>query len=146
MNTATALWLLLIVAILAIAKAGGANSTALFAFTFTAALIGISWFFSARRASPATVLEKIAATTWLVIRRLVGIIGAILFLVAGVALASNSFEAAAKLSDLGYAIFSFMLSGFCLWVAIYGQGWNRFDWKDDVELHRKNKKRYRWRW
>ena len=149
MNNSTAFWLLVISAIMAIVKTGGVNLSTLFVFTFIATLIGIVWFFSARRSKPVTTFEKVAATTWLFIRRLVGIIGALFFLMLALAIAFNLIEGTASigiLKRLGYALFVLWVSIFCLWVVIYGQGWNRFALKDDVELHRENKKRYGWRW
>ncbi len=49
-------------------------------------------------------------------------------------------------SRLGYALFMLLVSAFCVWAAIYGQGQRYGAWEDDVALHRQNKKRYGWRW
>jgi hypothetical protein len=149
MNTAIALWLILFAAIAAIAMSGGVMAKAFYAFAFAAILIGITWFFYSRRAKPPTRFEIIAATAWLIIRRVVGIVGALLFFVVAVLFAFGLISGAGRLDTLtriGYGIFLFAASAFCVWVAIYGQGWVRSDWKDDVALHRENKKRYHWRW
>ncbi|MBU0622259.1 MAG: hypothetical protein KJ795_10450 [Gammaproteobacteria bacterium] len=144
----TALLALLFVVFVAFAKSGGDMAKAIFVSAFMAVFIGITWYFSSRRSQPPTEIERFAATAWLVIRRIVGIVGALVFLVVGLLFAIGYFDGAARLDTLtrlGYAVFLLGVSAFCVWVAIYGQGWNRLDWKDDVALHRENKKRYHWR-
>jgi hypothetical protein len=149
MNGRTALLLLMFGALIAIAEAGGINSKAIFVFTFLAVLIGISWFFYSRRSAPPSASETAAANVWLFLRRLVGFAGSILFLIGSVKFAFDLFPRPLELTLLGrigVALFLLLGSAFCIRVAIFGRGPNRYDWRDDVALHRENKRRYHWRW
>lgn len=148
MNSRAALLLLIFVAIVAVAKSGGLNEKAVFVFTFVAIFIGIAWYFYSRRSAPPTTFEILAANTWLFVRRLVGFVGALFFLVVSVMVGFALFPRAAELGlleRLGAALFLLMGSFFCIWVAIFGQGPNRYAWRDDIALHNENKRRYRWR-
>lgn len=121
----------------------------LLVFTCCAVVIGTWWLFHSNRSNPPTLFEKTIATGWLLIRRVVCLAGALLFLVGAVMLAFNLGASATQIDTftrLGYALFMFFVSAFCVWAAIYGQGPRRGAWKDDVALHHKNKKRYGWRW
>jgi hypothetical protein len=140
-----ALLLLALTAVMAVMIAEGINDTTIVVFAPLASMIGVSWYFYSRRSKPLTLIEKVAANSWLFIRRLVGFIGALVF----VAIAVFVFLPASDLtwqSRLGAVLFFLILSAFSLWVAIYGQGNNRYQFKDDIELHRHNKRRYKWRW
>lgn len=44
------------------------------------------------------------------------------------------------------SVFLFLMAACFVWVGIYGQGWERYQLKDDKALHKKNKERYKWRW
>lgn len=148
MSNMTALLALLFAVFVAFAKSDGDMAKAIFTSAFMAVLIGITWYFSSRRAKPPTETERIAATVWLLVRRIAGFACALFLLVVALLVATGYIDRAARLDTLtrlGYALFLLLGSGFCVWVAIYGQGWNRADWKDDVALHRENKKRYHWR-
>lgn len=117
--------------------------------SFTGVLIGTWWIFHSNRLNPPTLFERTVATVWLLIRRIVCFAGALLFLVGASILAFNLATSATQMDTftrLGYALFMLFASVFCVWAAIYGQGPRRGAWKDDVALHRKNKKRYGWRW
>lgn len=121
----------------------------LLVFLFVAVFVSISLLFHSQRAKPPTVFEKIVATSWLLLRRLVCFAGALLFLVGAIALSFNLTDNAIPIdafTRFGYALFLFAVSAFCVWAAIYGQGQYRGELKDDVALHRENKKRYGWRW
>ena len=37
-----------------------------------------------------------------------------------------------------------LMGAFMIYVGIFGQGNRRYDYKDDLKLHRENKKRYKW--
>jgi hypothetical protein len=140
-----ALLLLALTAVMAVMIAEGINDTTIVVFAPLASMIAVSWYFYSRRSKPLTLIEKVAANSWLFIRRLVGFIGALVF----VAIAVFVFLPASDLtwqSRLGAVLFFLILSAFSLWVAIYGQGNNRYQFKDDIELHRHNKRRYKWRW
>ena len=149
MSTGVALWLLLFAAVVAIAKSGGLTEKAFFVFAFAATFIFIPWLFYFWRGKPPSVAEKIVANVWLFIRRFVGFVGAVFFFIVATMIAFGLFDRAANLpmlTRLGFSLFLIGAAIFCVWVAIFGQGWVRADWKDDVTLHRENKKRYRWRW
>lgn len=118
----------------------------LLVFTFTAVLIGTWWLFHSNRSNLPTLFEKTVATGWLLIRRVVCFAGALLCFVGAVMLVFTSATQIDTFTRLGYALFMLLASAFCVWAAIYGQGPRRGDWKDDVALHHKNKKRYGWRW
>ena len=105
-------------------------------------LLGVSYYFGSRKALEPTKIEKIAATFWLVFRRFVCFFAAIFF-----------FGAAVLVFFSEVLIYKFWLSlglicnaAFCIWVGVYGQGWQRGAWKDDVALHKQNKARYKWPW
>ena len=149
MSGRVALLLLLFVAVVAVVKADGLNGKAVFVFSFVAVMIGISWYFYSRRSALPSTLEILAANTWLFVRRLVGFVGAIFFFFCSVMVGFALFPRAAELTLLyriGTAPFLLLVSAFCIWVAIFGQGPNRHAWRDDVALHHENKRRYRWRW
>ena len=148
MSGRVALLLLVFVAIVASVKADGLNSKAAFVFAFVSAMIGIAWYFYSRRSAPPSTFEILAANTWLFVRRLVGLVGAIFFLFATVMVAFALFPRAAELSllyRLGTALFLLLASGFCISVAIFGHE-RRSGPLDDIARHRENKRRYHWRW
>jgi len=37
-----------------------------------------------------------------------------------------------------------LLGIFLIYFGIIGQGTNRYQWRDDIDLHKQNKRRYRW--
>ena len=121
----------------------------LFVFVFVAVVVGFWWLFYSQRNKQPTKFEKIVATGWLFIRRVVCFSGALLFLVGAIILALNLIESTVVISTfarLGYALSLLGLTVLCFWAAIYGWGQHRGDWKGGEVLHSKNKKRYGWRW
>lgn len=149
MNTTTALFALAFTAVIAVAEAGGVNGRSVFSFSFVAVMIGISWFFNSRRSKAPTLVEGAAAYAWLVVRRLVGFAGALFFVFAAIMIGFALYQRAVELSflaRLGAAFFMLAMAAFCVWVAVFGQGLRRYDWRDDVALHHENKRRYHWRW
>jgi hypothetical protein len=148
MNTRIVIFALAFVALLMIAREGGINGKVVFVTCFVSVIYGIPGYFYKRRATSPTRFEIIAATVWLWIRRIVGLVGALFFLVISVISAFDLFPifpGCDLIERIGYAIFLLIVAIFSLWVAIYGQGLRRGEWKDDVELHRENMKRYHWR-
>jgi hypothetical protein len=149
MNGRLALLSLVFVAALAVAEADGFNSKTAFLFSFVAIPIGISWFFYSRRTAAPSAFETASASIWLLVRRLVCFTGALLFLVGAVMVGFALFQRATQFSvieRIGSALFMLALAALCVWVGIFGQGANRYAFRDDVELHQENKRRYRWRW
>lgn len=149
MNWRVVLTLLVILATAAVAEAGGINEKAVFAFLFGAVFICIAWYFYSQRAKPPSAVERAAANTWLSVRRLVGFVGAAFFVFASVMIGLALYDRVAEMSllqRLGSSLFMLAMAGYCVWIAVFGQGERRTDWRDDVALHRENKRRYRWRW
>jgi hypothetical protein len=92
---------------------------------------------------PPSKFERIVAFCWLLFRRLVAFSGALLFLFGGVSLLLKV-GPFASVNDglLGRILLSlpiFLLAAFCVWIGVFGQGTHRYHWKDDVDLHNKNK-------
>lgn len=152
MTAPVVLSLLVVMAIVAVAEADGLNEKAVFGFCFVAVFIGISWYFYSRRGKPPSAAETTAATAWLLVRRLVGFAGAAAFIFMSAMIGFtlyhrvNEIPLAEALAAAASALFCLGLAGLCVWVAIFGQGERRGEWRDDVALHNENKRRYRWRW
>jgi hypothetical protein len=111
------------------------------------ALLAIPAYFENRRArfrTPSTI-ERIAARSWLWLRRVVGGLGAALFLLAAVAGIVSPPSSASTLERLVMPLVMLGLVGLCVWIAWVGQGPHRHLWRDDLKLHRDNQKRYRWK-
>jgi hypothetical protein len=148
MDTRTLIFALAFVALLMIAREGGINGKVVFVTCFVSVIYGIPWYFYKRRATFPTKFEIIAATVWLWIRRIVGLVGALFFFAISVITAFGLFPifpGCDLIERIGYAIFLLIVALFSFWVGIFGQGLRRGEWRDDVELHRENKKRYHWR-
>lgn len=147
MNGRLAVLSLVFVAVLAVAEADGFNSKSAFLFSFVAVPIGIAWFFYSRRTESVSAFETAAANIWLLVRRLVCFAGALLFLYGAVMVGFALFQRAIELSVFERIVLTILMlamAAFCVWVAIFGQGPNRYAFRDDIELHRENKRRYRW--
>ena len=141
--------LLVLAAAFALAKGAGDNDKALFVFVFVAVPIVVSWFFVSRRQKSPSKFETAFANIWLVVRRTVCTLGALLFCVTAAMTAFSLYERAVDLSILErifLVLFMFAMAFFCVWVGVFGQGSNRYAWRDDVALHNENKRRYHWRW
>ncbi len=119
------------------------NLDTLIIFGSIAVPILISYYFSSRKAIVPSNIEKTAASIWLFVRRLVCFSAAIFFGALSILLV---FFAELSIKGIGASLASIVVAAICIWVAVYGQGWNRSDWKDDVALHKQNKARYKWPW
>ena len=113
-------------------------------FGITIFVIGllILYYFKDKQIEEPSKKEKIAAFIWLVFRRTVCFLLAIPF--GGVAL-NELFNSKLSLYSFFNSVFLFLMAAFFVWVGIYGQGWERYQFKDDKALHKKNKERYKWR-
>jgi hypothetical protein len=101
-------------------------------------LMCIPMYFQSRRSKAPTQAETFFATAWLWLRRVLGWLLALMFLVA-------SFSAAFSGRNLVPAVVFFVLAaamGYFGWV---GQGPSRGQMKDDIKLHKENKERYKWK-
>lgn len=103
-----------------------------------AILAAIPWYFGTRnRSTEPSRLERILASLWVWFRRIIGVGAGALFLWAGwdIAWSTDSRLMGGVLALLGFG---------CIYFGIVGQGWNSTDWRDDVDLHQDNKRRYKW--
>lgn len=119
------------------------NFDTLIIFCFIAVPVVTSYYFSSRKSAEPTKAEKTLALTWLLTRRVVSFLAAIFFFCTSIILILSS---EAQLYKLCLAFVTFSLSAFCIWVGVYGQGWQRGALKDDVAHHKQNKDRYKWPW
>jgi hypothetical protein len=145
MTTAAYFTFALILATLFLFKFGltGVSVSVLAAFLMLAA---IPWYFGTRnRSSPPSGLERVLASMWVWFRRILGLSMGVLMIVAG-AYALFSEVGARGLPHRWLAAGLLIFLGlFLMYFAIVGQGHRRHDWRDDVALHKENKRRYRWR-
>ena len=148
MDRRTALLLLAFLGLYAAWVGGGVTREAFMIFSLPATLIGIQWFFDSRRRKPPARFETFSATAWLLFRRLIAFLGASVLAVVAAVMAFDAGQTASQESAfarVGLALLFLVMAAFCAWVGIYGQGENRYAWRDDMERHRENKRRYRWR-
>ena len=90
---------------------------------------------------PPSTVEKVMATSWLVIRRIVCFVGFIVLLV----LSTAEFLDSQWLAGFFYLFISLL----CLFVGIVGQSSTfavNLRLKDDLRSYRERKRRYGWRW
>lgn len=135
-------FLLLVLPIGSIAIGDGDSGKSLFVYIFASSIICISCYFSHRRKYLPTKSEKLAANVWLFIRRSVAVVAILFFSIILIMSLITDLEVEKK---FGLAFFSLSIIIISIWVGVYGQGNNRFDFEDDLELHNENKKRYGWR-
>ncbi|MDP3690601.1 hypothetical protein [Bradyrhizobium sp.] len=143
MKTPAFVLALLLLAVLALVKAG-TSSAAINAFLTVAALMMIPWYFGTRdRTKPPSNPEKIFASLWVWFRRIVALIlgGPLLF---------GGFHTMLKPASDGP-----LSSWFAPWVLIlfgllilysgwFGAGPDRYAFRDDIDQHKENKRRYGW--
>lgn len=103
---------------------------------FLIALAVTALYLQARRkhAEP-TKVEQVVARLWLLLRRAVAIILGVGLLGFAAAARSERPWLAVGIAVLALALFYF---------AAVGQGPRRFDWRDDIALHKQNRKRFGW--
>lgn len=116
----------------------GVNKAAVTSVVACGLFLAIPWYFSTRdRSRPPSAFEKFAASCWLWCRRIaccgVGILMVLAVLIYG--------KEAPFLASLG----GLLLGLFIVYAGWFGQGNNRFNFSDDLKLHKQNKKRYKWR-
>jgi hypothetical protein len=129
--------LFLIIALSLLMK-NGVNRASVTAVAMCGLFLGIPWYFSTRdRGRPPSAFETFAATFWLGSRRIVCCGGGVLLVLAVLIRGKET----PFLASLTVLIFGF----FMISVGWFGQGNDRSRFSDDLELHKKNKKRYKWR-
>ena len=77
---------------------------------------------------------------WVLIRRIVAIALGIPLLLAAYDLGKS----ANGFAGVGMSLVIGALGFFMFYFALVGAGPKQFEWRDDVELHRDNKNRYKW--
>jgi hypothetical protein len=123
----------------------GATESSFVLVIVLSTLIAIPWYFGTRnRTAEPSKTEKVAAAAWLWFRRLVCLVGAAKFFAvsAAVVLMRNSPGMPGPWWLLAPMVAS--LGAFVAYVGFFGQGTDRYAWRDDVALHRHNKRRYKW--
>jgi hypothetical protein len=102
------------------------------------------WYLSPDRVASPSLMQRIVAKTWIVIRRIISFSGAAFcILVIYVLWTSMDYSFVYKLlASLGILMTSF----FFVYVGIVGQGWVQYDFRDDLSLYKKIKEKYNLRW
>jgi drug/metabolite transporter (DMT)-like permease len=137
------LLIIIVIGLLLVSK-HGLDARSLYVALFCVFCWGIDYYFRSRKSEEPSKTEKNIANSWLAFRRLVCFVGAFVFL--GAALTMSGPPSASLLENILVRLVLGVLGLFCIWVSVYGQGMNRYSLKDDVDLHKKNKKRYNWPW
>ena len=101
------------------------------------------WYISPDRTGEPTKIQKVIATTWVIVRRIVSFTGAVFCVFATYVIWISAESIYSKL--LGSLTF-ILLSVFFVYVGIVGQGWNQYGMSDDLSLYNKIKKKYGLRW
>lgn len=144
MNTASYVAFVLIVSAVVLLKNGPTQTTLLLLVGF-ALVVAIPWYFGTRdRAAQPSSVERVAATLWVWLRRVVGFSAGALMIAAAAAIAFGRNPGPAPLHPWIMAAVLVLLGVFFIYVGIVGQGTRRYQWKDDLALHKQNKRRYRW--
>lgn len=117
----------------------------LFPIIFVAVLIGIQYYFQSRRSLTASKTEKVLATVWLWIRRLVCFLAAFLCLCGSLyafyCVWTGAFFAMTIVGMAAGVAFGYIF----LHYGMYGSGFSRFNFSEDKPVHEQRKKRYGWR-
>ena len=149
MNWLAAALLLAAIAPLALLAAGGLNARAAFVLASVTTCVLFVTYFSSRAHRPAGRTESVMATAWLFVRRMVGFLGAATLIAGAVVVGFAVTPVLESVSLLLRVLLALVLAAvgcFCAWVGVFGQGADRYSFKDDVALHLANKRRYKWRW
>jgi len=112
---------------------------------FVAGLIGVHYYFQSRRSVTASTTEKVLATAWLWVRRLVCFFAVFLCLCGSLyafyCLGTGAFSAMTIVGLAASIAFGYIF----LHYGIYGAGLSRFSFSEDKPVHEQRKKRYGWR-
>lgn len=101
-----------------------------------ALLAAIPWYFGTRdRSIRPGRSERFLANLWVWLRRSVGIGAGALFLWTAWSVVATNILGGSLLALAGV---------FFIYVGVVGQGNDRMAWRDDIDLHRNNKRRYKW--
>ena len=110
-----------------------------------ALLAAIPLYFSSRNPhAPPSRFEAFAATAWLWFRRLLCFGFALGCFATAYAFSFGDAVPRDGRSAAPVIVFAILFGAFAIYVGIVGQGPHRTRLRDDVELHRRNRERYRW--
>ncbi len=109
-----------------------------------ALILIIPFYFMSRANKEPTKLEALFAGIWIVLRRLVGILGFLLIFVPCVSVTIRAFSTGFTLIGAAAVIFGICMSFFILWKGWYGEGPSK-RFSDDLPSHEARKKRYGWK-
>lgn len=143
MKTPTYVLALLLLVVLVLIKAG-TSSAGVIAFLSVAVLMTIPWYFGTRdRTKQPSNTEKALASLWMWFRRIVALLlgGPVLF---GGFYTMLKPESDGPLSSW-FAPWVLILFGlFIVYSGWFGSGPNRYSFRDDINQHKENKRRYGW--
>ncbi|MBH9576095.1 hypothetical protein [Inhella proteolytica] len=135
----TTFWIVACVLFGLLLARNGVNKASIIVCGVAAVLLCIPFYFATRdRSKPPSRTERSLAFAWMIFRRTLGIFfGGAMVAGAGVAFVKGPFGP-------GESVF-LLLIGLCvLWATWFGQGYKKHTFTDDLDLHRENKRRYRW--
>jgi len=143
MRTIAYLLSLLVVAFIIVTQAK-MNHRAVALFVVVAALMTIPLYFGTRdRTKEPSAAEKFLANFWVWLRRGVSLIVGLPMVLAGfyfLVWPDASLENHPWFAKIG----TIAIGIFVLYVGVVGQGGDRYAFRDDIELHKENKRRYKW--
>lgn len=122
----------------------GVSHKAIVVLATVAALMAIPLYFGTRnRNQPPSVTESVLAHLWVWFRRGLGLIVGVPCVVGGIYAVFSPSRNPAKFPWYGCILLT-LVGFFILYLGFVGQGVNRHAFRDDIELHRENKRRYKW--
>lgn len=121
------------------------NRTSASIFLIAAFIFSMPFYFASKRSGQPTAAETVIATVWLWFRRLVCWFGALGFAAVSVWLVAKADMSNGLFETVGAPLFCAFMAMLLFYVGLVGQGYNRGHWKDDVQLHKENKQRYKWK-
>jgi len=97
------------------------------------------YYISPDRKGEPSKTQKVVATIWIIVRRIISFTGAAFCLFVAYIIWGTSESIFGSLAFI-------LLSVFFTYVGIVGQGWNQYGFRDDLTLYNKIKKKYGLRW
>jgi len=111
-----------------------------------AVMAAIPFYFTSRRHKPPTASETAFATLWLWFRRILCFGMAPLLGAGAIAMLFDPPSPDNTFTNIALPLLTALIALFVAYVGVVGSGPRQLDWKDDIELHRENKRRYKWPW
>ena len=111
-----------------------------------AALFGFHWYFESRRSRAPTSVERVLATAWLWIRRLVCFFATGLCALLAGLLVMEMFRGKMPLTGIIGVVLAISFGFVTFHWGLYGTGLKRYDYQEDKPVHEQRKRRYGWRW